>query len=152
MAESYAPTAGGEATSTPPKAAGTYTVTVKVPESNADYAGSASVTLTIEPKALTISGITVADKEYDGTVNATAQGDTLNSVVNGESVDFTITSAAFNSKYVNAANSVTIDAALTGDAEVLANYMLTQPDAVAAKITPKPVTLNVTAENKVYDG
>ena len=149
---SYAPTDGGEATSTPPTAAGTYTVTVKVPESNADYAGSASVTLTIEPKALTISGLTVEDKEYDGKVNATAQGGTLNGVVNGESVDFTITSAAFNSKDVNAANSVTIVAALTGDAEVLANYTLTQPAALAAKITPKQVTLNVTAADKVYDG
>ncbi len=135
-----------------PTAAGTYTVTVKVPESNADYAGSASVTLTIEPKALTISGITVADKEYDGTVNATPQGGTLNGVVNGESVDFTITSAEFNSKDVNAANSVAITAELAGDAEVLANYTLTRPDPVSAKITPKPVTLNVTAEDKVYDG
>lgn len=152
---SYTPQGGtGASTSTPPTAAGTYTVTVKVPESNADYAGSASVTLTIEPKALTISGLTVEDKVYDGTVDAMKQvsGGTLNGVVNGESVDFTITSAAFNSKDVNAENSVTIVAALTGDAEVLANYMLTQPDAVAAKITPKPVTLNVTAENKVYDG
>lgn len=135
-----------------PTAAGTYTVTVKVPESNADYAGSASVTLTIQKKELTISGITVADKEYDGTVNATPQGGTLNGVVNGESVDFTITSAAFKSKDVNAANSVTITAELAGDAEVLANYTLTQPAALAAKITPKPVTLNVTAEDKVYDG
>ena len=134
-----------------PTAAGTYTVTVKVPESNADYAGSASVTLTIQKKELTISGITVADKAYDGTVRATAQGGTLNGVVNGEKVSFT-TSAAFNSKDVNAANSVTITAELTGDAAVLANYMLTQPAALAAKITPKPVTLNVTAEDKVYDG
>lgn len=137
-----------------PTAAGTYTVTVKVPESNADYAGSASVTLTIEPKALTISGIAVANKVYDGTMNALAQvsGGTLNGVVNGDAVNFRITKAEFNSKYVNAANSVTIVAALTGDAEVLANYTLTQPAALAAKITPKPVTLNVTAENKVYDG
>lgn len=135
-----------------PTAAGTYTVTVKVPESNADYAGSASVTLTIQKKKLTITGITVADKVYDGTVNATPQGGTLNGVVNGESVDFTITSAAFNSKDVNAANSVAITAELAGDAEVLANYTLTQPAALAAKITPKPVTLNVTAADKVYDG
>lgn len=149
---SYAPTDGGEATTTPPTAAGTYTVTVKVPESNADYAGSASVTLTIEPKALIISGITVANKAYDGTVNATAQGGTLNGVVNGDAVSFTITSAEFSSKDVNAANSVTITAELTGEAEVLANYTLTRPDPVSAKITPKPVTLNVTAEDKVYDG
>lgn len=135
-----------------PTAAGTYTVTVKVPESNADYAGSASVTLTIQKKELTISGITVADKVYDGTVNATPQDGTLNGVVNGDAVSFTITSAEFDSKDVNAANSVTITAELTGDAAVLANYMLTQPDPVSAKITPKPVTLNVTAENKVYDG
>ena len=135
-----------------PTAAGTYTVTVKVSESNADYAGSASVTLTIQKKELTISGITVANKAYDGTVNATAQGGTLNGVVNGDAVSFTITSAEFNSKDVNAANSVAITAQLTGNADVLANYTLTQPDPVSAKITPKQVTLNVTAEDKVYDG
>lgn len=137
-----------------PTAAGTYTVKVRVPDTNADYAGEATVTLTINQKELTITGIAVVDKVYDGTVNAMKQvsGGTLNGVVNGDKVDFNITSANFNSKDVNTARTVTIVAALTGDADVLANYALTQPAAVSAKITPKPVTLTVTAEDKVYDG
>lgn len=137
-----------------PTAAGTYTVTVRVPDTNADYAGEATATLTINRKELTITGIAVADKVYDGTVNAMNQvsGGTLNGVVNGDKVDFNITSANFNSKNVNTASTVTIAAELTGDADVLANYTLTQPAEVTARITPKPVTLTVTAENKVYDG
>lgn len=137
-----------------PAAAGIYTVTVRVPDTDADYAGEATATLTINRKELTITGIAVADKVYDGTVNAMNQvsGGTLNGVVNGDKVDFNITSANFNSKNVNTASTVTIAAELTGDADVLANYTLTQPAEVTARITPKPVTLTVTAENKVYDG
>lgn len=137
-----------------PTAAGTYTVTVRVPDTNADYAGEATATLTINRKELTITGIAVGDKVYDGTVNAMdkVSGGTLNGVVNGEAVGFNITSADFNSKDVNTARTVAIVAALTGNADVLANYTLTQPAAVAARITPKPVTLTVTAEDKVYDG
>lgn len=137
-----------------PAAAGIYTVTVRVPDTNADYAGEATVTLTINKKELTITGIAVADKVYDGTVNAMSQvsGGTLNGVVNEDAVDFNITDANFNSKDVNTASTVTIVAALTGDADVLANYTLTQPAEVTARITPKSVTLTVTAENKVYDG
>lgn len=137
-----------------PTAAGTYTVTVRVPDTNADYAGEATATLTINKKELTITGIAVADKVYDGAVNAMSQvsGGTLNGVVNGEAVGFNIMSADFNSKDVNTARTVAIVAALTGNADVLANYTLTQPAAVAARINPKPVTLTVTAEDKVYDG
>ncbi len=137
-----------------PTAAGTYTVTVRVPDTNADYAGEATATLTINRKELTITGIAVGDKVYDGTVNAMdkVSGGTLNGVVNGEAVGFNITSADFNSKDVNTARTVAIVAALTGNADVLANYTLTQPAAVSAEITPKPVTLTVTAEDKVYDG
>ncbi len=137
-----------------PTAAGTYTVTVRVPDTNADYQGEKTVTLTINQKELTITGIAVGDKVYDGTVNAMdkVSGGTLNGVVNGEAVGFNITSADFNSKDVNTARTVAIVAALTGNADVLANYTLTQPAAVSAEITPKPVTLTVTAEDKVYDG
>lgn len=139
---------------TKPTAAGTYTVTVRVPDTNADYAGEATATLTINRKELTITGIAVGDKVYDGTVNAMdkVSGGTLNGVVNGEAVGFNITSADFNSKDVNTARTVTIVAELTGAEDLLANYTLTQPAAVSAKITPKPVTLTVTAEDKVYDG
>lgn len=139
---------------TKPTAAGTYTVTVRVPDTNADYAGEATATLTINRKELTITGIAVGDKVYDGTVNAMdkVSGGTLNGVVNGEAVGFNITSADFNSKDVNTARTVTIVAELTGAEDLLANYTLTQPAAGSAKITPKPVTLTVTAEDKVYDG
>lgn len=139
---------------TKPTAAGTYTVKVRVPDTNADYAGEDTATLTINQKELTITGIAASNKVYDGTVNALSQvsGGTLDGVVSNDSVGFNITNANFDSKDVNTASTVTIAAELTSDAGVLANYTLTQPAAVSAKITPKPVTLTVTAEDKVYDG
>lgn len=144
----------GEKLSTAPTAAGTYTVKVRVPDTNADYAGEDTATLTINQKELTITGIAASNKVYDGTVNALSQvsGGTLDGVVSNDSVGFNITNANFDSKDVNTASTVTIAAELTGDAGVLANYTLTQPAAVSAKITPKPVTLTVTAADKVYDG
>ena len=144
----------GEKLSTAPTAAGTYTVKVRVPDTNADYAGEDTATLTINQKELTITGIAASNKVYDGTVNALSQvsGGTLDGVVSNDSVGFNITNANFDSKDVNTASTVTIAAELTSDAGVLANYTLTQPAAVSAKITPKPVTLTVTAEDKVYDG
>lgn len=139
---------------TKPTAAGTYTVKVRVPDTNADYAGEDTATLTINQKELTITGIAASNKVYDGTVNAESQvsGGTLSGIVSEDVVGFKITDANFNSKDVNTASTVAIAAELTGDAGVLANYTLTQPAAVSAKITPKPVTLTVTAEDKVYDG
>lgn len=139
---------------TKPTAAGTYTVKVRVPDTNADYAGEDTATLTINQKELTITGIAASNKVYDGTVNALSQvsGGTLDGVVSNDSVGFNITNANFDSKDVNTASTVTIAAELTGAEDVLANYTLTQPAAVSAKITPKPVTLTVTAEDKVYDG
>lgn len=144
----------GEKLSTAPTAAGTYTVKVRVPDTNADYAGEDTATLTINQKELTITGIAALNKVYDGTVNALSQvsGGTLDGVVSEDVVGFNITNANFDSKDVNTASTVTIAAELTGDAGVLANYTLTQPAAVSAKITPKPVTLTVTAADKVYDG
>lgn len=139
---------------TKPTAAGTYTVKVRVPDTNADYAGEDTATLTINQKELTITGIAASNKVYDGTVNAESQvsGGTLSGIVSEDVVGFKITDANFNSKDVNTASTVAITAELTGNADVLANYTLTQPAAVSAKITPKPVTLTVTAEDKVYDG
>lgn len=143
---------GTEKLTAAPTEAGTYTVKVRVPDANVDYAGEAVAMLIINKKELTVSGLTVLEKVYDGTTAAAVNGGQLNGVVNNEAIGFEITSAEFNSKDVNTAKEVNVTVKLTGDATISANYTLKQPTAIAAKITPKSVELEVTAENKVYDG
>lgn len=86
-------------------------------------------TLTIDPKNLTISGITVEDKTYDGTTTATIDISVaqLDGVVGDDDVDFATGTGEFAS--ADAGNDVAVNLisnfTLTGTAA--ANYTLTQP-------------------------
>lgn len=62
---------------------------------NYTLAQPASVTANISPKALTIADVTVAEKSYDGTMEAAVTGVTFNGLVSSESLtkdrDYTVT-------------------------------------------------------------
>lgn len=135
-----------------PLTAGTYTVKVKVPDSNADYAGEKSVKLTINPKEVELTGLTVKEKIYDGTPAAELDetGASLAGVVPGDSLSFYVTSAAFNSANVDEANAVTVAVELAGSGKD--NYTLKALAPIAAAIKPREVSITVTAADKVYDG
>ncbi|MBQ3200345.1 MAG: hypothetical protein IJB22_00340, partial [Clostridia bacterium] len=135
-----------------PLTAGTYTVKVKVPDSNADYAGEKSVKLTINPKEVELTGLTVKEKTYDGTTAAELDetGASLAGVVPGDSLSFNVTSAAFNSANVDEANAVTVAIELAGSGKD--NYTLKALAPIAAAIKPREVSIVVTAKDKVYDG
>ncbi|QIK38534.1 filamentous hemagglutinin N-terminal domain-containing protein [Caldichromatium japonicum] len=113
--------------------------------------GTASADIT--PKALSLSGLTVNDKTYDGTTAATLGSlGTLSGVVAGDNVSVAGTaSASFADKHVGAGKTVTISGlSLTGtDA---GNYTLGSGATTTASITPKALTAIYTAANKVYDG
>jgi len=115
---------------------------------------SASTTITINPLALTVSGLTADNKVYDGTVAATLHRDaaTLQGLLSGDLVTLDVAgaTAAFGSKNVGTGITVTVTGlALAGPAA--ANYTLIQPTATA-DITAKPLTVTLTASNKTYDG
>ena len=119
--------------------------------------------LTITPKALNMSGLSVAaSKVYDGTTKAVVTGSkTLAAETagqgnasdgksySGDSVSITGTAVGtYNSKDVATASSVTYcGLSLTGSQA--GNYTLTIQSPASAKITPKTVTLSAT---KTYDG
>ena len=111
------------------------------------------VTADITAKALTISGITASDKEYDGgttsTVDATT-GLTLTGLVNGD--DFTVTSVGtFSDKNVGAGKTVTLANTLGGSD--LNNYTVTDQTSTTAEITAKALTISgITVSDKEYDG
>jgi gliding motility-associated-like protein len=112
------------------------------------YVGSNFV---ITPASLSITGITGANKIYDGTTSATISGTAsyvgLITADAGLPVTGT-TSFNFNNKNVGNSKPITV----TGFTAPSANYILTQPTGLTGDITPKTVTINAVASNKQYDG
>ena len=130
-----------------------YTLTIQSP-------ASAKIT----PKALTMSGLTVAaSKVYNGTTAAVVSGTKTLAIAEaagtgtatdgksyaGDTVSITGTAVGtYNSKDVATASTVTFSGlSLTGSQA--GNYTLTIQSPASAKITPKTVTLKAT---KTYDG
>jgi len=106
------------------------------PSDTATYANgiTAQVTLTVDRKTLTVTGITAADKAYDGSAVATLDrtGATLVGVVGSDvvSLDTSAVVGAFGSPDVGAGRAVTVSGlALLGADR--AQYVLTQPSASA---------------------
>ena len=116
--------------------------------------GSAAVHLTVNRRAVTITGLTAQSKEYDGNTNATAAGDaTLTGVVGDDDVTIANGSASFANKNVGTGKTVTFTGySLTGpDAD---DYTLSaQPASVTADITPKTIGVTgLAATDRAYDG
>ena len=89
----------------------------------------------ITKRNLTVT-VVVNDKQYDGLNTASIKSVILNNVVNNDSITLLNGTPTFNS--VNVANGIGItftDFTLSGDADVLKNYTLTQPTGVTANIT-----------------
>jgi len=102
----------------------------------------------ITPLALTVSGITVANKTYDGTTAATLSGGTLGGVISGDKVTLP-QSGTFASK--NVGTDIPVTVTLGGAAA--GNYTLDGATGLAANITPLAITVSgEIAANKVYDG
>lgn len=134
-----------------PTAAGSYTVTVQVPEDNLDYMGQATASLTINPQPLTVTGLTAQTRVYDGTKDVTLTGGVLDGVIAGDDVSATMPqTGTYDSADAGSGKAVNITAIdLTG--EDAANYSLTQPD-VTGEITKRPVEITITCADKEYDG
>ena len=128
----------------------------------------ANAPVTITTKALTMSGLTSANKVYDGTTDASVSGGpgSLQGNIsagtgtdsdgkpyeNTSSVSLTGTAVGtFNDKDVADATTVSFSGiSLTGSEAP--NYNLTAHAVASHSITPKPITISgITAGDKVYD-
>ncbi len=136
---------------------GTVEITATAAEVPGEYAqGSASYELTVSPKAVTITGLTAENKEYDGNTTATVKG---NAVLEGllgvdqSKVSVTAGTASFEDKNAGTGKTVTFTGYSLGG-EAAENYTLSaQPASVTADITPKEVSITgVTATDRAYDG
>ena len=110
------------------------------------------LTADITPKALTLAGLTAANKVYDGNTSASITSTSLSGVITGDAVSTSIGSASFDTKNVGTAKTVTAAGiGLTG--ANAGNYALgTTSATTTANITAKPLSITGFASaNKVYD-
>lgn len=108
----------------------------------------------VSPKALTIAGLFVVDKVYDGLTTATLSGTgTLNGVVFADDVTISGTPTSnFVDKNVGTGKAITITGYTLGGTKA-ANYSVSQPTGVTANITAKPLSVTApTIASKVYNG
>ncbi|OBV40089.1 YDG domain-containing protein [Janthinobacterium psychrotolerans] len=110
--------------------------------------------VTIDKRAVTVSGMTASAKTYDGNATASLAGGTLSGLVVGETVGFSGQAGAFADQNAGTGKSVTVSGiTLVNGANLASNYSVTNPTGVTADITPKALTVTgATAGNKVYDG
>jgi len=109
-------------------------------------------TVDITAASLTVSGITAANKVYDGNTNATLNTGAVNytGLISGDAVNFNGT-GTFSDKNVTNGKTVNLSNSYTG-ADV-GNYNITHQASTTANITAKALTVSgITAANKVYDG
>lgn len=146
----------GENTATPTikvKKADTAGATLTVTYTSDTHYGSASAAITVAQKEVTISGITAANKEYDGSTTATPTGTAvINGKVGSDDVTVTAGTATFADKNVGTGKIVTFTGYSLSGADA-GNYNLkAQPASVTANITAKVVKLTggINATDRSY--
>lgn len=114
--------------------------------------GATATTGSITPKTVTVSGVSTADKTYDGNTAAVTSVAGVSGLVAGDVVSASATASSFGDKQAGAGKTVTSTLALAGtDA---GNYTLASALASSsASITQRAVTVaSVTTAGKTYDG
>ena len=137
--------------------AGAYTVWYRViGDANHNDTAPASVAFSIGKKPLTITGVTVAPKPYDGTTNADISSVTFDNVTLNRGTDYTVT-ASFDDAGVGNGKNVTATVTLTE--QTAKNYALEQSSfpttgsitkAAAPDFTKETALVIVNGHEKTY--
>lgn len=134
---------------------GTYTATIKYEDTNC--IGSTTAQLIIEKKDVTLTGLTVDNKDYKGDKAAYVHYDkaTLKDKIEGTDVNFDMTGIVFEFEDKNVGENKTVTntkpITLTGDDA--GNYNLTNPIIeLKGTITALPATVTLTVAEKTYNG
>ncbi|WP_317202167.1 YDG domain-containing protein [Janthinobacterium sp.] len=117
------------------------------------------MTANITPKALTVSGLSAADKTYNGNAAASLSGGALLGLVGTETLALSGLSGAFANANAGNGKAVTVSGATLGNAGsgatagLAGNYSVSNPTGLTASVTQKALTVSgLVAANKVYDG
>ena len=136
--------------------AGTPTKGITATYESGTHKGSATVNAVVEKKKVTVSGITAANKEYNGNNTATvnASGATITGKVDGDKLTITAT-GTFADADAGENKTVTLTLGTLGGADS-ANYTLAtagNQTETKANITAKDVSISaVTVSDKDYSG
>jgi len=117
-----------------------------------------TLTANITPKALTISGVTGTNRNYDATTNDALGTGTaaLQGLIAGDAGTVSLDSSGATGTFAspNVGNGIAVTASgfgLTGGGA--GNYTLTQPTGLFANITPAPLTITLIGNpTKTYNG
>jgi regulation of enolase protein 1 (concanavalin A-like superfamily) len=131
-------------------AATTYSGTVSFSSPGATTATAALPASTVSPKELTITGLSVVSRVYDGTTGATLTGTAaLFGLLGSDDVSLDGTgSGTFNSPHVATANAVAVAGFSLGGPQA-ANYTLTQP-TLPASILARALTVTANNASRTY--
>ncbi|WP_245569852.1 YDG domain-containing protein, partial [Flavobacterium soli] len=134
---------------------GTTTITaMQAGDSNWNAASNTTQTLTVNQKALTITGLTGVNRVYDATTTATTTGTaTLDGIVGSDDVSVSGTPVLnFTNKTVANGKAITVTG-YTLAGTTASRYTLTQPTGLTANVTAAPLTITgAAASNKTYNG
>lgn len=109
-----------------------------------------TITPTITPKPLTITGITASNKTYDGSTTATVNGTgaIIDGLVSGDDLTCTYT-GAFDNANVGTGKVVTVNAYISGGSSA-GNYQVASCNSPTADITPKALTITANDQTITY--
>jgi hypothetical protein len=110
------------------------------------------LTAEITKANVTVTGVTAANKIYDGSKAATLSGTATVSAIAGDAVSLSGGTAAFADKNAGTGKVVTVSGYTLAGADA-GNYNLAQPTGLSADITPARLTVSgIVAGDKVFDG
>ena len=133
---------------------GTYSGNVVASSTGLTSVNVATASSNVNKKPLTITGLTGANKVYDGTTTATLTGTpALSGVVFSDDVSVSGTPVSnFVNKEVGNLKTITTTGYTLAGIKA-ANYSVSQPTGIAANITPKALSVTApTIASKVYNG
>jgi hypothetical protein len=104
--------------------------------------------LTVEPKPVTITGLSASNKQYDGATTVTISGTAvINGLINGDTVTVSAGTASFENANIGNGKTVTFSGYSLSGADA-GNYSLSTLPTMTANITVKSVTISVGAPNR----
>ena len=133
-----------------PANAGNYKLRVSAAATAEWKAAQATFDFTIDKKQLTVSGTTVADKEYDGTTDATVMTGTLAGLIGTDELSVGVSATGtFADKNAGSDKTVTIVYSLTG--ALANNYLAPKDETATATINKKELDLTE-VPSREYNG
>ena len=109
-----------------------------------------TTTATICKAALTITGVTATDREYDGTTAVILNGGELVGVIGTDNVTVNLGNGTIEDK--NVGNGKAVTTAITLGGTDGGNYALTQPEGITVNLTAKKITVVWSNTQLIYNG